>query len=244
MNKKTVFISGSSRGIGKAIALQFAKEGYHIFLNCNTSTAKLQEVYAQISQIPGASASMLVGDIGNPTIVKQLFQDVYKQCNHLDVLINNAGISYVGLLTDMSNEKWQQMMNTNLNALFYCSREVLADMVSKKCGKIINISSIWGISGASCEVAYSTAKAGIHGFTKALAKELAPSNIQVNAIACGVIDTLMNQQLSAEESLQLAADIPLGRFGTPLEVANFVWNLANESPYLTGQIIALDGGYL
>ena len=244
MNKKTVFISGSSRGIGKAIALQFATEGYHIFLNCHSSTSQLEEVHAQISQLPNASASTLVGDIGNATIAKHLFQDMYQQCNHLDVLINNAGISYMGLLTDMSEEQWQQVMNTNLNSLFYCTREVLPDMISEKCGKIINISSIWGLSGASCEVAYSTAKAGVNGFTKSLAKELAPSNIQVNAIACGVIDTQMNQHLSSDDSMQLASDIPLGRFGTPNEVASLAWNLANESPYLTGQIIALDGGYL
>lgn len=244
MNKKNVFISGSSRGIGKAIALYFAKQHYHVFINCKTSISELDDVASEISKIPGGSCTKLIGDISDPAVAKQLFSKVYALCNHLDVLINNAGISYTGLLTDMSNDEWQQMLNTNLNSLFYCTREVLPDMVSKKQGKVINISSIWGLSGASCEVAYSTAKSGIHGFTKSLAKELAPSNVQVNAIACGVIDTSMNHHLSEDEANELAADIPLGRFGTPLEVASLAWNLANESPYLTGQVIALDGGYL
>ena len=244
MNKKTVFVSGSSRGIGKAIALHFASQQYHVFLNCKSSIAELDTVATEIAKIPNASCTKLIGDISNPSSVKELFSNLYNECKHLDVLVNNAGISYTGLLTDMSNDEWHQVINTNLNALFYCSKEVLPDMVSKKQGRIINISSIWGIAGASCEVAYSTAKAGINGFTKSLAKELAPSNIQVNAIACGVIDTAMNKHLLAEELEALVADIPLGRFGTPFEVANLTWNLANESPYLTGQIITLDGGYL
>ena len=244
MNKKTVFVSGSSRGIGRAIALHFASQQYHVFLNCKSSIAELDTVATEIAKIPNASCTKLIGDISNPSSVKELFSNLYNECKHLDVLVNNAGISYTGLLTDMSNDEWHQVINTNLNALFYCSKEVLPDMVSKKQGRIINISSIWGIAGASCEVAYSTAKAGINGFTKSLAKELAPSNIQVNAIACGVIDTAMNKHLLAEELEALVADIPLGRFGTPFEVANLTWNLANESPYLTGQIITLDGGYL
>lgn len=244
INKKTVFISGSSRGIGKAIALHFAKEQYHVFLNCKSSVAELDAVASEISKIPGGSCTKLIGDICNPSTVKELFSNINSLCEHLDVLVNNAGISYTGLLTDMSHDEWQQIISTNLNALFYCSKEVIPAMVSRKQGKIINISSIWGIVGASCEVAYSTAKAGVNGFTKSLAKELAPSNIQVNAIACGVIDTEMNHHLCADERNTLSADIPLGRFGTPTEVANLTWNLANESPYLTGQIIALDGGYL
>lgn len=244
MNKKTVFISGSSRGIGKAIALHFAREQYHVFLNCKTSISALDDVALEISKIQGASCTKLIGDVGNPNSVKQLFSEVYTSCEHLDILINNAGISYTGLLTDMSDHEWQNIMNTNLNSLFYCTKEVLPAMISRKQGRILNISSIWGIAGASCEVAYSTTKAGINGFTKALAKEVAPSNIQVNAIACGVIDTSMNQQLSATEADALASEIPLGRFGTPSEVANLAWNLAHESPYLTGQIITLDGGYL
>ena len=244
MNKKTVFISGSSRGIGKAIALHFARQQYHVFLNCNTSISELDCVALEISKFPGASCTKLVGDVGCASSVKQMFSKVYAVCKQLDVLINNAGISYTGLLTDMSGDEWQNIMDTNLNSLFYLTREVLPTMISRKQGRIINISSIWGIAGASCEVAYSTTKAGINGFTKALAKEVAPSNIQVNAIACGVIDTNMNQQLSTAEADVLASEIPVGRFGTPAEVASLAWNLAHESPYLTGQIITLDGGYL
>ena len=244
MHKKTIFITGSSRGIGKAIALRFATEGYHVFINCKTSIKELEAVASQIESIPNASVSMLIGDVGEASTVKQLAKELYTQCDHLDILINNAGIAYTGLITDMSDEAWSKIMRTNLDSLFYCSKALLPAMISRKQGKILNISSIWGLAGASYEVAYSTTKSGVNGFTKALAKELAPSNIQVNALACGVIDTIMNRNLSSTEAASLADDIPLGRFGTPEEVADMVLNLALAPAYLTGQILTLDGGYL
>ena len=244
MNKKTALITGASRGIGRAIALTLAKNGYHVFLNCSRSISELNSVKSEIENIPGASCDLFVGDIGNSEFVTKMFEAIYKKCNALDVLINNAGIAHIGLLTDMTDEEWNRILQTNLSSVFYCCRAAVPKMVSQKSGKIINISSMWGTVGASCEVAYSATKSGIHGLTRALAKELAPSNIQINAIACGCIDTSMNAQLDAEERFALEEEIPAGRFGTPQEVADFVIQLINSPAYLTGQIIGLDGGYI
>ena len=169
---------------------------------------------------------------------------LFASLDHLDVLVNNAGISFIGLLTDMSVEEWQRVINTNLSSCFYTSRLAIPLMLQKHSGRIINISSMWGTVGASCEVAYSATKSGLNGLTRALAKELAPSNIQVNAIACGVIDTVMNDLLDAEEKAALTEEIPAGRFGTPEEVALLAWQLANAPAYLTGQILGMDGGYI
>ena len=244
MNKKTVLVTGSSRGIGRAIALTFAKNGYHVFLNCNHSIIDVDHVRAEIEAIPDASCDIVIGDVGNPDAVNEMFKKIYKHCDALDVLVNNAGISQVGLMTEMSAKDWNRMIQTNLSSVFYCSHEAVPKMVSKKKGKIINISSMWGTVGASCEVAYSASKAGVNGFTKALAKELAPSNIQVNAITCGAIETSMNEHLSEEERLSLEIEIPAGRFGTPEEVADFVLQVAESPAYLTGQIIGFDGGMI
>jgi len=244
MEKKTVFITGASRGIGRSIALKFAAQGYHVLINCRVSADELAAVRDEILALPEGSCQMLVGDVGNPDDVRQMFALVSEETALPDVLINNAGTAHIGLLSEMSDDQWSTVIQTNLSAVFYCSRAAIPAMVRQKQGKIINISSMWGISGASCEAAYSASKAGVHGLTQALAKELAPSNIQVNAMACGVIDTAMNSQLNAEERAQLAEDIPAGRFGSAEEVAALVWDLANGPDYLTGQVIALDGGYL
>lgn len=244
MNKKTVLVTGASRGIGRAIALTFAKNGYHVFLNCNHSITELEKVRAEIEAIPGASCDMAIGDVGNSESVGKMFKRIYASCDALDVLVNNAGIAHIGLLSEMSDKAWNRIIQTNLSSVFYCCRAAVPEMVSKKSGKIINISSMWGTSGASCEAAYSAAKSGVHGLTKALAKELAPSNIQVNAIACGVIDTAMNEGLSPEERLSLEIDIPAGRFGEAQEVADMVLHLADTPAYLTGQVIGFDGGFI
>lgn len=244
MNKKTVLVTGASRGIGRAIALTFAKEGYHVFLNCNHSVIQLEQVRSEIEALPDGSCDMVIGDVGNPENVEKMFKTIYKKCKSLDVLVNNAGIAHIGLLSDMTDKEWNRLIQTNLSSVFYCSRAVIPQMVQKKSGKIINISSMWGTAGASCEAAYSAAKAGVHGLTKALAKELGPSNVQVNAIACGVIDTTMNQQLSDEDRIVLKNEIPASRFGEPEEVADMVLQLVNSPAYLTGQIIGFDGGFL
>ena len=151
MDKKTVLITGSSRGIGRSIALAFAKEGYHIFLNCNNSVIELDGVRSEIEALPDASCDIVIGNVGNPEAVSEMFKKIYKKCDSLDVLINNAGISHIGLMSEMTDKEWNRVIQTNLSSVFYCSRAAIPKMVSKKSGKIINISSMWGTSGASCE---------------------------------------------------------------------------------------------
>ncbi len=244
MERKKILVTGASRGIGRAIALKFAANGYHLFLNCHTSATQLQEVKRFIDEEYHSPCEIVLGDVGNPEDVAFMFEQIYRSCECLDVLVNNAGISHIGLLMDMENDTWRRIMDTNLSSVFYCCRAAIPPMISRKQGKIINISSMWGTSGASCEAAYSASKAGVNGLTKALAKELAPSNIQVNAIACGVIDTQMNQQLSEMERIELEEEIPAGRYGTAGEIAQVVWDVAHAPGYLTGQVIGVDGGYL
>lgn len=244
MRKPTVLVTGASRGIGRAIALTFAKKGYHVYINCNTSVDELEALASEILALPGGSVDVCVGGVGDADVVRSIFALIEHTSGALDVLINNAGIAHIGLFQDMTDEEWNRLVQTNLSSVFYCCRSAVPGMVSQKAGKIINISSMWGTSGASCEVAYSATKAGVHGLTRALAKELAPSNIQVNAIACGCIDTAMNAQLSDAERHSLEAELPAGRFGTPQEVADMVMQLAESPAYLTGQIIGFDGGFL
>ena len=173
MEQKTILITGASRGIGKSIALRFASRGYHTFLNCSSSVDELKKLRAYIrkkyhhtlhDRCRGVSAIL--------TTVRAIYNRIYHDCSHLDVLVNNAGISHINLLSDMTDEDWNHIIQTNLSSVFYCCRQAIPPMVSKRSGKIINISSMWGLSGASCEVAYSASKSGINGFTKALAKEL------------------------------------------------------------------------
>lgn len=243
MSQKSVLITGASRGIGAACAQSFAKAGYRVFLNSRKSIEELNALAEKLRAL-GASCEALPGDVSDPAQVRGIFDKIRQTCGGVDVLVNNAGISHIGLLTDMTDEEWDRILRTNLSSVFYCSRAAVPYMVSEKSGKIINISSMWGRVGASCEVAYSAAKAGMNGFTMALAKELAPSNIQVNAVACGVIDTDMNAQLDRETKESLTEEIPAGRFGTAQEVAELVLELAQGHPYLTGQVIGLDGGMI
>lgn len=243
MERKNVLITGASRGIGRSIALKFASEGYHVFLNCHTSMDELNEVKAVIEKEYLIPCEIVTGDVGNPQNVTDMFERIHHSCGCLDVLVNNAGISYIGLLMDMKDDEWRRVIDTNLSSVFYCCRAAIPPMVSRKSGRIVNISSMWGDCGASCEAAYSASKAGVNGLTKALARELAPSNIQVNAIACGVIDTDMNRQLSADERKALEDAIPAGRYGTTDEIAQAVWDVAHAPGYLTGQVIGVDGGY-
>lgn len=240
MKNKKALITGASRGIGKAIAIEFAQKGYDIYVTCKNSFAELQQLCSELEAIYNIEATPFLADAGVAESVDKMFATI----KDVDVVVNNAGISYIGLLTDMSVEEWNQVMNINLNSLFYICRHAVPLMVRKQSGKIINISSVWGNVGASMEVAYSAAKGGMNSFTKALAKELAPSNIQVNAIACGVIDTQMNRCFSEEEREALREEIPADRFGKPEEVAELVLQLAEGNDYLTGQIITLDGGWM
>ena len=185
-----------------------------------------------------------IGDVGDYAFVKTMVDATLEAFGAIDVLINNAGISYIGLLTDMSIEDWNRIVATNLTSVFSTCRCVVPSMVHNKRGRIINISSVWGNVGASCEVAYSARKGGINSFTRALGKELAPSQITVNAIACGVIDTDMNRCFSEEERAELIAEIPAERMGRPEEVAELALSIASGHAYLNGQIITLDGGWI
>ena len=244
MTEKNVLITGASRGIGRSTAILFAQNGYHVFLNCNKSVEELKQVQEEIEKHHPKAVTLVPGNVGNPSDVRSIFGEIYSHCDSLDVLINNAGIAHIVLLMDLTDEEWQQIIDTNLSSVFYCCREAVPKMVSKKSGRIINISSMWGTVGASCEAAYSASKSGIHGLTRALAKELAPSGISVNAIACGVIDTVMNAQLDEAERQSLAEEIPAGRFCSPEEIAEVIWQTVNTPAYMTGQIIGVDGGYI
>jgi 3-oxoacyl-[acyl-carrier protein] reductase len=236
---KSAFITGASRGIGASIAEELAKSGYNLYLTCQNSESRLQTLSDRLSAAYGIMCTCFVGDIGDYDFVKACFSEIPS----LDVLVNNAGIAYVGLLSDMDVNDWNHVMRTNLSASFYTSKLAIPLMLHEKRGKIINISSVWGNVGASMEVAYSASKGGLNSFTKALAKELAPSNIQVNAIACGVIDTDMNKCFSMEDMEILKGEIPADRIGTTYEVARMVKQIIDSPAYLTGQIIAIDGGW-
>lgn len=237
--KKYALITGASRGIGHCCAEALAKEGYHLFLTCRRETDKLKTLAKELSEQYGISCTAIRADMGNPEDVKNLFS----QIPDLDVLVNNAGISYIGLLHEMPIEAWKDVMQTNLDAVFYTCRLAIPMMLKKHSGQIINISSVWGNTGASTEVAYSASKGGVNSFTRALAKELAPSRIQVNAIACGVIDTDMNKCFSREDIESLCNEIPADRMGQPEEVAQMLLSLLYAPEYLTGQVITLDGGW-
>ncbi|HHV10438.1 MAG TPA: SDR family oxidoreductase [Clostridiales bacterium] len=243
MNRKTVLVTGSSRGIGKAIAVKFAKKGYDVIINCAHKEDELLKAKKEIDSYQ-VSCMAFLGDMGDYEVAQELFRQIKKHYGSLDVLVNNAGIAYVGLFTDMTPEDWNRVITTNLTSVYNCCSLAIPDMVQRKSGKIINISSVWGNVGASCEVAYSASKGGMNSFTKALAKELAPSNIQVNAIACGAIDTEMNYFLSDEELMGLIGEIPTNRLGRADEVADLAYHLAYKNEYLTGQVIALDGGWI
>lgn len=242
MSEKVIAVTGASRGIGKAIALKYAKEGYHVAICCRSRENELLAVRQEIEALSVRCLSF-VGDLGIYENALTFFDQIRHDFGHLDILINNAGISYIGLLQDMRPEEWNAVLSTNLNSVFHCSKLAVQMMLPKKSGKILSISSVWGCIGASMEVAYSTTKGGINAFTKALAKELAPSNIQVNAIACGIINTEMNSFLSKEEMDAILDEIPAGRMGTADEVAELAYDINKKNDYLTGQIIILDGGW-
>ena len=244
-SRPVCLITGASRGIGKAIAKVFAKAGYDLILTCSKTLPELEAFARELEQATdsqttdGIQCQAFQVDAGDPAQVEALFQKVTR----LDVLVNNAGISYVGLLHEMSPEAWRHVLSTNLDSCFYTCKYSIPLMLQNHAGRIINISSVWGNVGASTEVAYSASKGGINAFTKALAKELAPSNIQVNAIACGVIDTSMNACFSTDDMEAIIAEIPADRIGSPDEVAALALQLASAPTYLTGQIITMDGGW-
>lgn len=239
LSNQTALITGASRGIGRAAAECFAQAGYSLVLTCRQSMEILRSYAEELTEKYKISCLALQADMGNEEEVQALFSRIHK----LDVLINNAGIAHIGLLSQMTSREWHRILAVNLDSCFYTCRAAIPLMLQSHSGRIINISSVWGIHGASMEVAYSASKGGVNAFTKALAKELAPSGIAVNAICCGVIDTEMNACLSSQDLEALREDIPADRLGTPREVAQLILQTAQAPMYMTGQIITIDGGW-
>lgn len=232
-------ITGASRGIGRSIAEALAAKGYHLILTCSRSYDDLIDLASRLEKQYKITCVAKQCDAKNPEAVRLLFEDI----DSLDVVVNNAGISHYGLLQDMTPEEWNTVISTNLSSAFYTSKYAIPLLLKKHAGQIINISSVWGNVGAATEVAYSASKGGLNTFTKALAKELAPSGIQVNALCCGLIRTEMNANLSEDDLAALLDEIPAGRIGTSEEVAQAVLCLLDMPSYFTGQLITIDGGW-
>lgn len=238
---KTVIVTGSSRGIGAAIVKELAKNNYNVILNYNNSEEAAKRIQKELQE-ENIKIEIFKADVSKREEVKKLVNFALDKFKNIDVLINNAGIDQIKPFMDITDEDWNKMLEVNLNAVFYCSQEVLENMIHNKKGCIINISSIWGITGASCEVHYSASKAAIDGMTKALAKEMGPSNIRVNSIAPGLVYTDMNKDITTEELEELKKEIPLGRIAKPEEIVNSIkWLIEDE--YVTGQVISINGGW-
>ncbi len=239
---KTVLITGAAGGIGTALSIKFAQEGWNIVLHYNNSVYAAKALAESLKQ-NGANVMLYRADLTNKTDVLAMVHSALSCYGSIDALINNAGISKQNLFTDISESEWDLIIDTNLKSAFLVSQAVLKNMITNKYGKIVNISSMWGVSGASCEVHYSASKAGLIGLTKALAKEVAPSSINVNCIAPGLIETQMNDNIAVEDLAKFVDEIPLGRMGNAYEVASLAYFLCSgDSDYITGQVISCDGG--
>lgn len=239
--EKVVIVTGASRGIGREIARQLARNNMKVIANYNQSEKEAKELKEELEK-ENIMIDIVKADITRREEAKKLVQFALQKYNKIDILINNAGISEYKLFTDETDEDWKLIMDTNLYSAFVMSQEVIPNMIHNKVGCIINISSIWGVTGASLEVLYSTSKAGLNGMTKALAKELGPSNIRVNAIAPGIIQTSMNNKFSKEELEEIKEEIPLEKIGKTEDIAKCVkWLI--EDNYTTGQIISINGGW-
>ena len=244
MEKRTVLVTGASRGIGKAIATLFAENNYNVLINYNKSEEEAMDLYNNLKS-KGYSVDVYKADVSKKEEVNMMINYCIGKFEKIDVLINNAGISKTNLFTDISYEEWDEVMATNLNGVFYTTKKALQYMIPEMSGKIINISSIWGMVGGSFEVHYSASKAAVIGMTKALAKELGPSNIQVNCIAPGVIQTDMLNNVSQETLEMLREETPLMKLGTVEDIAHTALFLASEnSNFITGQVISPNGGFV
>ena len=242
--KKTVIITGASKGIGAAMAILFARKGYNVVIGYNESYQLAKMLSSSLSS-QGYNVVTIKANVANKLETDILIKEAVYKFGSVDVLINNAGVAFNGLITDTEEFDSDKIFDVDLKGVFNCCKSVTPVMVNQKSGKIINISSMWGQVGASCEVAYSAAKAGVIGLTKALAKELAPSGITVNCIAPGLIDTSMNSNISVEDLNAFVEDIPLGRMGTAEDIAETALFLASEgADYITGQVLGVNGGYV
>lgn len=238
----TVIITGASGGIGSATAILFAEKGWNVVINYYKSGESAKMLASSLTS-RGYSVMTCFADVSDKSQVERMVYEVDRKFGRIDALVNNAGIAQQMLFTDITERDLNKMLDINLKGPIFCSQAVLPSMICQKSGKIVNVSSVWGVIGASCEVHYSAAKAGLIGLTKALAKEVAPSGIQVNCVAPGIIETPMNNNLSADDLTDFVNDIPLGRMGEAREVAELIYFLCSDaSDYITGQVISQDGG--
>ena len=238
---KTALITGASRGIGKAIAIEFARNGYNVLANYNNSEKEASELEKMLTE-EGYSIKVFKADVSKSSEADAMIEYCLKEFGGLDVLVNNAGISQDKLFTDITDEDWERMMSVNVTSVFNCSRKALKHMIWEKSGSIINITSMWGETGGSCEVHYSASKAAIIGMTKALAKEVGPSNIRVNAVSPGVIMTDMCAYYGEETLNELKEETPLMKLGKPEDIAETVYFLAEKGNFITGQVVGVNGG--
>lgn len=243
---KSIIITGASGGVGSAFARLIASDYEYVAICGYKNSEKLSQLEMSITAVQNKNSicKSFVGDVGDYNFVSDMVSTVVKAAGGIDALVNIAGISHIGLLTDVSPDMWDNIMSTNLTSIYNTCHCVVPHMVHTKAGKIINISSVWGLTGASCEVAYSAAKGGVNSFSKALAKELAPSNISVNAIALGAIDTDMNNHLTAAEKAELCEEIPYGKMAAPEEAATFIKDILSMPSYFTGEVVKFDGGWI
>ena len=238
---KTVLVTGGTKGIGRDIAFEFLQRGYEVVINYFSDENAAIATQAEFNML-GYCPVLMRADVSDQAQVDDMFAEIFRLYNKLDVLVNNAGISCIKVIQDTTSEEWDRIFAVNAKGAFLCSRAVADRMIGAGGGAIINVSSIWGEVGASCEVAYSASKAAVIGFTKALAKELAPSNVRVNCVSHGVIDTTMNSHLIADEVEELIDQIPMGRLGTGEDVAKACAFLA-EASYVTGEVLSVGGGF-
>lgn len=244
LSETNVLITGASRGIGAATAIKFASMGMNVVIHYRSSHELANETARKCLEY-GVNVLTVAADLTRKNEITRMYEKLKRHQMMPDILVNNAGVAHYELFTDVTEEDWDHVINVNLKGPFLCTQAFVPHMIAQKYGRIINVSSIWGISGASCEVVYSTAKGGMNAFTKALAKELAPSGITVNAVAPGAVDTDMLSEFDRAEIEALENEIPAGRIATPEEIASLVYFLAlPESGYINGQIISPNGGWL
>lgn len=241
---KVAILTGASGGIGKAVAIRLIKDGYFVIAQYNTDKDGIESIKHRLNDSEKNYLYAIKADLSSTKNIDEMMDSVLKSFPHVDVLINNAGVGLYKLIDQTSENEWDRLFDINVKSAYYITNKVLGGMIDKKYGKIVNVSSMWGMVGASMEVAYSASKAALIGYTKALAKELAPSGINVNCVCPGVIDTPMNARFSKQDMLELAEQTPLGRIGKPEDVAELISFLCSEkSDFITGQVVACDGGF-